>query len=89
MGNPVCLQLWCVASRAVLPDILDPKGLVSFSLSVSAPQSMSLLPKERDTAESLFFLSIFKIPEREKKKLSTLREDLIQIHVVLKTLNFL
>lgn len=57
-----------VASRAALPDILDPKGLVSFSLSISAAQSMSLLPKERDTAESLFFLSIFKIPEREKKK---------------------
>lgn len=51
---------------------------------------MSLLPKEeRDTAESLSFLSIFKVSEKEKKKLSTLREDLINTHVALKVLFFL
>lgn len=53
MGNPVLLPLWCVASRVALPAILDPKG---FSLSLSSPiqqHKVSLLPKERDMAESL------------------------------------
>lgn len=88
MGNPVCQPLWCVASRAALPDILDPKGFRLFLfLHFSSTKHVLATKGERDTAESLSFLSIFKVPEKEKKKLSTLREDFINIHVALKTFN--